>query len=131
MKYPFNMNMVEQLELDPVKPINGYVWFNKVEKVYKTWIDGTIQVFLTDAIIGDNIDTHIKDTLTSHQIIITFTNSQSVIIKHNKGTRNFIYNVFDDDLNINLPVSIEIFDDNEVRLDFVDPVTGHIFMQFQ
>ena len=131
MVFPFNANKVEQLELDPTKQINGYIWFNTVEKVYKTWVDGQLQIFLTDAAFDSNISELVDDALERHQFTITFADAYSVIVKHNKNSTFFNYNLFDTELNSNLSASLEIIDNNEVKLDFIDPVTGYLFMYFQ
>jgi|LakMenEpi03Aug12_release.lakeMendotaPanAssembly.Ray.scaffolds.fasta_scaffold814786_2 hypothetical protein len=128
MIFPLNANKIEQLELDPEKVINGYIWYNTVEKVYKTWIDGVLNVFITDHTVNSIM---VDKLLLPHQFTISFSNAHSVIIKHNKKTKNFNYNVYDTIDNCNLYCSLEIIDENEVNIDFVDPVTGHIFMYFE
>jgi len=131
MVFPFNTNKIEQLELDPTKQINGYVWFNTVEKVYKTWVDGQLQIFLTAATFGNDLPDLVKNTLEAHQFTISFTDAYSINVKHNRNSIFFNYNIFDTELNSNLAAHLEIIDENEVKVDFVDPVTGYLFMYFQ
>lgn len=130
MIFPLNSNTVEQVDIDPEKKINGYVWFNRVEKVYKTWIDGKLNVFLMDKNLSDVVGINIETVLQTRQFVITFNEVMSVVIKHDKKTKNFNYTVFDDVENCNLNSMLKIIDENEVVLDFVDPVTGRIFMYF-
>lgn len=131
MIFPFGANKIEQLELDPEKIIEGFVWYNKVEKVYKTYIDGIAHVFVTDKAFEDLDNGIIAQALARHQFTVSFTDAYQVIIKHNKGKTNFNYNVYDAEENCNLACSVEIIDENEISVDFVDPVTGHIFMYFE
>lgn len=131
MVYPFVANKVEQLELDPVKKIDGYIWYNTVEKVYKTWIGDTIHIFLTDFNFGQNINDLIQDKLDIKQFTVSFKEVYSLVIKHNKNSHFFNYTILDTNENTQIHSSLEIINDNEVKVDFVDPVTGHIFMYFQ
>lgn len=130
MVYPFNANRIKQLELDPTKKIEGYVWYNTVEKVYKTWVDDQLQIFMTDAIFSENIGEIVDEQLANKKFSFTFDDAYSVIIKHNKGTKFFNYNLFDTNENCEIQSSVEILNENEVQVDFVDPVTGYIFMYF-
>lgn len=131
MTFPLNANKIEQLELDPVKKINGYVWYNTVEQVYKTYVEGELQVFITDKTFEQDIDAMVQLALIKHEFTVTFADAYKVIIKHNKGIMNFNYNVFDLEENCNLACSLEILNENEVSIDFIDPVTGYIFMYFE
>jgi len=129
MIFPLNVNKIEQLEFDPQKKVNGYIWFNKVEKVYKTWIDGILNVFLTDH--NDSLSEFVENALGQHQFSISFIEAYSVIIRHNKNTNFFNYNVYDTEENCGLSCSLEIINANEVSVSFTDPVTGYIFMYFE
>jgi len=131
MIYPFNINTVEQLDLDPTKQINGYIWYNTVEKVYKSWNDGILQVFLTDLSFQDNITDYVESSLKNHTFKFTFDSTYAIIIRHNKNTHFFNYNVFDTELNSGIQASMSIIDENEVKLEFIDPVTGYLFMYFE
>ena len=73
----------------------------------------------------------VNNALSKHQFTITFSDVYKVIIKHNKNTKHFNYNVFDLEENCNLSCSLEIINENEVAVEFVDPVTGYIFMYFE
>ena len=84
MVYPFVANKVEQLELDPTKKIDGYIWYNTVEKVYKTWVGDSIQIFITDASFAQNVDAMVQDKLDTKQFTVGFDEAYSVVIKHNK-----------------------------------------------
>ena len=127
MIYPFETNKIEQLDFDPDKKINGYIWYNTVEKVYKTWVDGKLEIFITDKNLSVNIDNLINDK----QFTIGFEDAYSIYIKHNKNSKNFVYSIFDSNTNNQLNVQMEILNENEVRVDFVDPVSGSLFMKFQ
>jgi len=131
MVYPFVANKVEQLELDPIKKVDGYIWYNTVEKVYKTWVGNTIQIFITDFSFGQNVDEMVQDKLDTKQFTVGFDSVYSLIIKHNKNSHFFNYTIFDTIDNVQINSSVEIINDNEVKVDFTDPVTGHIFMYFQ
>ena len=135
MILPLNINRVEQLEIDPQKKIDGYIWYNNVEKVYKTYIDQEAHIFITnkkfEADITDLVTDLVNNALSKHQFTITFSDVYKVIIKHNKNTKHFNYNVFDLEENCNLSCSLEIINENEVAVEFVDPVTGYIFMYFE
>lgn len=135
MILPLNINRVEQLEIDPQKKIDGYIWYNNVEKVYKTYIDQEAHIFITnkkfEADITDLVNNALSKHLSKHQFTITFSDVYKVIIKHNKNTKHFNYNVFDLEENCNLSCSLEIINENEVAVEFVDPVTGYIFMYFE
>ncbi len=128
MIYPLNTNKIEKLDLDPIKKINGYIWFNTVEKVFKTYVDNKLEVFITDK----NLETEIHAALLSkHEFSISFTEAYKIIITHNKNTKIFSYNLFDTLENCSLSVSMNIINENEVSIDFIDPVTGYIFMYFE
>lgn len=135
MILPLNINRVEQLEIDPQKKIDGYIWYNNVEKVYKTYIDQEAHIFITnkkfEADITDLVNNALSKHQSKHQFTITFSDVYKVIIKHNKNTKHFNYNVFDLEENCNLSCSLEIINENEVAVEFVDPVTGYIFMYFE
>lgn len=135
MILPLNINRVEQLEIDPQKKIDGYIWYNNVEQVYKTYIDQEAHIFITnkkfEADITDLVNNALSKHLSKHQFTITFSDVYKVIIKHNKNTKHFNYNVFDLEENCNLSCSLEIINENEVAVEFVDPVTGYIFMYFE
>ncbi len=135
MILPLNINRVEQLEIDPQKKIDGYIWYNNVEQVYKTYIDQEAHIFITnkkfEADITDLVNNALSKHQLKHQFTITFSDVYKVIIKHNKNTKHFNYNVFDLEENCNLSCSLEIINENEVAVEFVDPVTGYIFMYFE
>ena len=131
MIFPLNANKFEKLDLDPVKKIDGYIWFNNVEKVYKTWVNEDLHVFITDKTFQEDIGGMVSDELAKHEFTVTFTDAYKVIIKHNKSNTHFNYSVFDTVDNCNLPCSLEIVSENEVSVDFVDPVTGYIYMYFE
>ena len=135
MILPLNINRVEQLEIDPQKKIDGYIWYNNVEQVYKTYIDQEAHIFITnkkfEADITDLVNNALSKYHSKHQFTITFSDVYKVIIKHNKNTKHFNYNVFDLEENCNLSCSLEIINENEVAVEFVDPVTGYIFMYFE
>lgn len=135
MILPLNINRVEQLEIDPQKKIDGYIWYNNVEQVYKTYIDQEAHIFITnkkfEADITDLVNNALSKHQSKHQFTITFSDVYKVIIKHNKNTKHFNYNVFDLEENCNLSCSLEIINENEVAVEFVDPVTGYIFMYFE
>jgi len=124
MIYPLNANKIEKLQLDPIKKINGYIWFNTVEKVFKTYIDNKLQIFITDK----NIHTAL---ILQHEFNVSFTEAFKIIITHNKNTKIFTYKLFDTIENCSLSVSMNIINENVVSIDFVDPVTGYIFMYFE
>lgn len=131
MILPLNINRVEQLEIDPQKKIDGYIWYNNVEQVYKTYIDQEAHIFITNKKFEAYITDLVNNALSKHQFTITFSDVYKVIIKHNKNTKHFNYNVFDLEENCNLSCSLEIINENEVAVEFVDPVTGYIFMYFE
>ncbi len=131
MILPLNINRVEQLEIDPQKKIDGYIWYNNVEQVYKTYIDQEAHIFITNKKFEAYITDLVNNVLSKHQFTITFSDVYKVIIKHNKNTKHFNYNVFDLEENCNLSCSLEIINENEVAVEFVDPVTGYIFMYFE
>lgn len=131
MILPLNINRVEQLEIDPQKKIDGYIWYNNVEKVYKTYIDQEAHIFITNKKFEAYITDLVNNVHSKHQFTITFSDVYKVIIKHNKNTKHFNYNVFDLEENCNLSCSLEIINENEVAVEFVDPVTGYIFMYFE
>lgn len=131
MIFPLNANKIEQLEIDPIKKINGYIWFNSVEKVYKTYVDGEIHIFITDKSFNDSDNSIITLTLLSHQFTVTFADAYKVIIKHNKSSSNFNYSLYDAVDKNTISCTLTIVDDNEVFVEFVEPVTGSIFMYFE
>mgnify|MGYP004001413655 CR=1 FL=1 len=131
MIFPLNVNRVEQLDIDPVKKMNGYLWYNTVEKVYKSYVDDELQIFITDKSFAGDITGVLESAITNHEFSVGFTDTYKIIIKHNKGNTRFVYNLFDTEEQCNLHCSMEILNDNEVVIDFVDPVTGEIFMYFE
>lgn len=131
MVYPFVANKVEQLELDPTKKIDGYVWYNTVEKVYKTWVGDDIQIFITDFSFANNVDEMVQSTLDSKQFVVSFEEAYSVTIKHNKSSYHFVYSLFDSVTNEQIHTQMEILNDNEVKIDFIDPVSAKMYMLFQ
>lgn len=131
MIHPFTTNKIEQLELDPSKKINGLMWYNTVEKVYKTYIDDNLQIFITDTILFDNMGSNIGEELAKKEFTVTFDAVFSVVVKHNKQSTFFNYNIYDSIEKTTLATSVEILNENEIRFDFVEAVTGHVFMYFQ
>lgn len=132
MIYPLNTNKIEKLDLDPINPLeDGYVWFNNIEKSFKSYVNGELQVFITDKSFQQDIGNLVEKELVQHEFTVTFNDAYRVIIKHNKGNRHFNYNVYDTDENCNLPCSLEILNDDEISVEFVDSVTGYIYMYFE
>ena len=130
MVYPFNTNMIEQLALDPIKMINGCVWFNTTDLVYKAYIDDTLHIFMTDKSFIAELDTLVEEAFENKQFVIEFIEADSLVISHNKDTRFFNYQLIDTETNTTVLTSIEIIDENQVRIDLVDSVTGTLFMHF-
>lgn len=130
MVYPFNTNMIEKLAIDPTKMIDGAIWFNTTDLVYKAFIDNVLHIFMTDKSFSTELDTLVDDAFENKHFIINFTEADSVVIKHNKNTRFFNYQIIDTDNNTTVITSIEIIDENEVRIDLVDPINGSLFMHF-
>lgn len=131
MIFPLNANKIEQLEIDPIKKVNGYIWFNTVEKVYKTYVGGTIHIFITDKSFTSGADGLVTLTLLSHQFTVNFVEATKVIIKHNKNSNNFTYNFYDLIDQCTIACSMDVVNENEVTVEFVEPVTGSIFMYFE
>lgn len=130
MVYPFNTNMIEQLAIDPIKKVNGMVWFNTTDKVYKAAIDDEFHVLLTDKSFVTQVDALVAGAFTNTQFTIDFDSASVIIVKHNKNSVHFNYNMVDTNTNETINTSLEIIDENEVRIDLVDPVTGSLFMYF-
>lgn len=130
MVYPFNTNMIEKLALDPIKMIDGCVWFNTTDLVYKAYIDETLHIFMTDKSFITELDTLVEEAFETKQFVIDFIDADSLVISHNKNTRFFNYQLIDTTTNTTILTSIEIIDENEVRIDLVDSVTGTLFMHF-
>ena len=97
----------------------------------KTSLDSTSNNYKDDLYFKADITDLVNNALSKHQFTITFSDVYKVIIKHNKNTKHFNYNVFDLEENCNLSCSLEIINENEVAVEFVDPVTGYIFMYFE
>jgi len=131
MKYPFNINKVEQLEFDPSVQENGFVWYNTTEKVFKSWRDNEIQIFLTNLSLQDSLNEYIDESISQHSFKFTFEDVYTINIRHNKNTIFFNYNIFDSNLNSMVNSSISIIDENEITVEFIDPVTGYIFIYFE
>lgn len=131
MIFPLNANRIEKLDLDPVKKIEGYIWYNNIEKVYKTWINNELHVFITGKTTKATMSGLITSEIARHEFTVTFENAYRLVINHNKDTKQFNFTVFDAIENCNIPCSLEIIDENEVSLDFVEPLTGHIYMYFE
>lgn len=130
MIYPLNANRIERLDIDPIKKVEGYIWYNNVEQVYKTYVDGNIQIFITDKMYETEIDKQVEESLERHEFKVSFTEAYKVIIKHNKNNLYFNYNIYDTEENCNLYSTLEVLNENEISVEFVDPVTGYIFMYF-
>jgi len=130
MVYPFNTNKIEQLSIDPIKMINGCIWFNTTDLVYKAYIDDTLHVFMTDKSFEMNLGTLVDAARKTKQFVIEFTEANSIVVTHNKGTRYFNYQLLDADTNTTILASIEIIDDNEVKIDLVDSISGTLYMHF-
>ncbi len=130
MTYPFNTNMIEQLAIDPIKQINGMIWFNTTDKVYKAYIDETLHIFLTDKSFITQVEALVDQAFKNNQFAIDFTEATSVIVKHNKGSRYFNYQLTESETSATILTSLVIVDDNEVRIDFIDPISGTLFMHF-
>jgi len=131
MLLPFNANKIEQLVLDPEKIIDGYIWFNSTEKLFKTYINGVVNVFITDLAFVNDIQPLIDIAVAFHEYTITFTNVTRIIVKHNKGKKQNTYTIFDDIEHCILNCTITIIDDNEFHIDLVDHATGRIYMYFE
>lgn len=131
MVYPFVANKVEQLELDPTKKIDGYVWYNTVEKVYKTWVGDEIHIFVTDASFASNVDEMVQASLDTKQFSFSFEEAYSVNVKHNRNSESFTYTVFNTIDKKQVNVQVEIVSENEVKIEFIDSLTGKLFMYFE
>lgn len=131
MMYPFVSNKIEQLEIDPIKKVDGYIWYNNVEKVYKTWVGDDIHIFITNVIFSDNIEEIVNDKLNNKQFSISFDSVYSINVKHNMDSSKFVYSIFDTVEKTQLNVQMEIVNDNEIKVEFIDPVSGILFMNFQ
>jgi hypothetical protein len=131
MIFPLNANKIESLDLDPIKKIEGYIWYNNVEKAYKTWINNELSIFITAKTFKDDIGKFLDEELFKHEFIVSMSDVYKVNIKHNKNNNNFNYTIFDSLENCAVNASAQIISDNEVSFEFVDPLTGHIYMYFQ
>lgn len=131
MVLPFNANKIEQLVVDPLRATEGYIWFNKTEQVYKTYLSGVINIFLTDLLFIESVVPYVDRAVATHQYSISFLNVKRIILKHNRGKTNCTYMVFDEEEQCTLNCSIVPIDENEIQIDFVDFVTGRIFMYFE
>ena len=131
MKFPFNINKVEQLEFDPVVQENGFVWYNTTEKVFKSWRDNEIQIFLTDITLQDGLNEYIDESISQHSFKFAFEEVYTINIRHNKDTIFFNYNIFDSNLNSMINSSVSIIDENEIIVEFIDPVSAYIFIYFE
>ena len=131
MIFPLSANRIERLDVDPDKRIEGYIWYNNAEQVYKTWINNELNVIMTDKSFRDDISDLLGESLQKREFTVTFSDAYKVVIKHNKNQTHFTYSVYDSVEKCNLPCSIEIINDDEVNLEFIDPVTGHIYMYFE
>ena len=127
MVYPFNTNLVEKLTLDPIKQIDGAVWFNTTEQVYKTFINGELNIFVTDKTLEDTLINALRDI---NNFTLTFTDATSLVVKHNRGTIDFTYQLFDSETNTIVMAALEIIDENEIKIDFIDSFSGRLFLQF-
>lgn len=135
MILPFNANKIEQLVLDPVDPskkVDGYIWFNKTEHSFKTYIEGAIHVFLTDVSFTQDMQALIDIAVNAlkNEYLVTFVNVTKIIIKHNKNNINFTYTVVDEIEKCTLPCALTIIDPNEFHIELVDHVTGKLYMYF-
>ena len=131
MVFPIEANKIERVDVDPEKRIDGYIWFNNSEKVFKTWINDELNVFITNMSFGDNISDLLGIALHQREFTVSFTDTYKVVIKHNKGHSRFTFSVYDSVEKCNLAAAVEVISDDEVILDFLDPVTGHIYMYFE
>jgi hypothetical protein len=130
MVYPFNTNKIEQLSIDPVKMIDGCIWFNTTDLVYKAYIDNTLHVFMTDKSFSADLETMVEEAIKSKHFVIEFTDANSIIIAHNKDSHHFNYQLLDTINNTTILTSIEIIDENTVKIDLVDSITGSLYMHF-
>lgn len=130
MVYPFNTNMIEKLAIDPTKKIDGCIWFNTTDNVYKAYIDGTLHIFLTDKSFVTQVEELVELAFQKNQFVIDFEAASSIIVKHNKNSKHFNYQLTDAETSSTIMASLDIVDENEVRIDFVDPITGSLFMHF-
>ena len=90
-----------------------------------------MQIFIINAIFADNVDSMVQESLNQKQFTVGFDDAYSVTIKHNKGSNHFVYSIFDTVENTQLNAQLEIISENEVKVDFIDPMSGNIFMYFQ
>ena len=130
MVYPFNTNTIEKLVSDPIKMIDGCVWFNTTDLTYKAYIDGTLHVFLTDKSFATDVEHIVVEALNDKYFVVEFTEADSLIVTHNKNTRFFNYQLIDTISNTTIITSLEIVNENEVRIDLVDSISGTLFMHF-
>ena len=133
MVYPFNTNKIEKLALDPIKQIDGIVWFNTSEQVYKSYVNGELNIFITDKTLEDEIQTVVDAAFLArgnNKFILSFTDTTSLIVKHNKESVNFTYQLFDSETNTTVMATMEIIDENEIKIDFIDSFSGRLFLQF-
>lgn len=131
MIFPMNANRIERLDVDPDRRIDGYIWYNNVDRVYKTWINNELHVFMTNLTFSEDMSALVAEALIAKEFTVTFSDAYRIVIKHNKNQTNFTYSVFDTVEKCSLPAALEIIDENEVFLEFVDPVTGYIYMYFE
>jgi hypothetical protein len=122
--------MIEQLAIDPTKMSNGLIWFNTTDRVYKAFIDEELHVFLTDKSFVTQVDELVDQSFKNSQFVVNFIDASSIIIKHNKNSRFFNYQLVSTDTDSTILTTLQIIDDNEVRLDLVDPLSGSLFMHF-
>ena len=81
MIFPLNANKIESLDLDPIKKIEGYIWYNNVEKVYKTWINNELSIFITAKTFKDDIGKFLDEELFKHEFIVSMSDVYKVNIK--------------------------------------------------
>lgn len=130
MNYPINFNKVEILESDPSIIKNGIIWFNSTEKLFKTYIDGLLTVFLMDNFSQEEIKQYIAEYMDSKDFFINFEDVKTITIKHNKNTLNFIYSLFDYNDGSIVHASAKIVDANEITFELVESMTGRLFIKF-
>ena len=127
-KLPFDVSKIESVSEDPIKTPDGHIWYNTTEGVYKGKAAGAIEVFLTSSNLYDLVFNADREARTFN---ISFNEILTLYVRHNRATTKFVYSIYDSELGQTIPATASILDENELKIDFVDPVTGNIFIAFE
>ena len=130
MLAPFNFNTLEQLDFDPEFKRDGLIWFNKSEGLIKTYIHDELNIIATDKALEQTVEQTILNVMNRQQFTIMFNDVMAINVLHGKNNEYFNFSLYDIDAKQHIHAQPTILNPNEIRFEFVDSVSGKLFLSF-